>query len=45
MAIDCLEEFDTRIPEIIENMREDDLLAVITADHSNDPPTLVLIML
>ena len=33
---DCLEEFDARIPEIIENMREDDLL-MITADHGNDP--------
>ncbi|MDO4666307.1 MAG: phosphopentomutase [Streptococcus sp.] len=33
---DCLQEFDARIPEIIENMREDDLL-MITADHGNDP--------
>ncbi|HEM5258045.1 TPA: phosphopentomutase [Streptococcus suis] len=33
---DCLQEFDARIPEIIENMREDDLL-LITADHGNDP--------
>ena len=31
-----MEEFDARIPEIIENMREDDLL-MITADHGNDP--------
>lgn len=33
---DCLQEFDARIPEIIDNMREDDLL-LITADHGNDP--------
>ncbi|MFM0878188.1 phosphopentomutase [Streptococcus suis] len=33
---DCLQEFDVRIPEIIDNMREDDLL-LITADHGNDP--------
>lgn len=33
---DCLEEFDARIPEIIDNMKEDDLL-LITADHGNDP--------
>lgn len=33
---DCLEDFDKRMPEILENMREDDLL-LITADHGNDP--------
>ncbi|MDG3131850.1 phosphopentomutase [Streptococcus suis] len=33
---DCLQEFDARIPEILECMREDDLL-LITADHGNDP--------
>ncbi|HFI0340187.1 TPA: phosphopentomutase [Streptococcus suis] len=33
---DCLQEFDARIPELIENLREDDLL-LITADHGNDP--------
>lgn len=33
---DCLEDFDKRIPEILENMKEDDLL-LITADHGNDP--------
>ena len=33
---DCLQEFDARIPEIIEQMKEDDLL-LITADHGNDP--------
>ena len=32
----ALEEFDTRIPEIIENMKEDDVL-IINADHGNDP--------
>ena len=29
-------EFDQRLPEIIENMRDDDVL-IITADHGNDP--------
>lgn len=33
---EALEAFDTRIPEIIAHMREDDLL-IITADHGNDP--------
>lgn len=32
----ALEEFDARIPEIIEAMDDDDLL-MITADHGNDP--------
>ena len=32
----ALEEFDARIPEIVEHMHEDDLL-IITADHGNDP--------
>lgn len=32
----ALEEFDARIPEILEAMQEDDLL-IITADHGNDP--------
>ncbi|KAA9026190.1 phosphopentomutase [Niallia endozanthoxylica] len=32
----ALEEFDHRLPEVFENMREDDLL-IITADHGNDP--------
>ena len=31
-----MQEFDARIPELIDNMREDDLL-LITADHGNDP--------
>ncbi len=33
---DCLEEFDTRLPEILASLKEDDLL-LITADHGNDP--------
>lgn len=32
----ALAEFDTRLPEIIGSLREQDLL-VITADHGNDP--------
>jgi phosphopentomutase len=32
----CLEEFDNYIPQIIGNLREEDLL-IITADHGNDP--------
>ncbi|MDQ0418124.1 phosphopentomutase [Croceifilum oryzae] len=32
----ALEEFDARLPEILANLREDDLL-IITADHGNDP--------
>lgn len=32
----AIEEFDLRIPEILETMQEDDLL-MITADHGNDP--------
>ena len=32
----ALEEFDARLPEIIETMQEDDLL-LITADHGTDP--------
>ncbi|CAM3712323.1 phosphopentomutase [Alkalicoccus chagannorensis] len=32
----ALEEYDARLPEVLENMREDDLL-LITADHGNDP--------
>ena len=34
----ALEEFDSKIPEIIENMREIDVL-FITGDHGNDPST------
>ena len=31
-----MEEFDARLPEILEALRDDDLL-IITADHGNDP--------
>lgn len=34
----ALEEFDGKLPEIIEALREDDLL-ILTADHGNDPST------
>lgn len=34
----ALEEFDARLPEILESLREEDLL-VITADHGCDPTT------
>lgn len=33
---EALEEYDTRLPEVLERLREDDLL-IITADHGNDP--------
>ncbi len=33
---EALEEFDKRIPEIINSMKEDDVL-IINADHGNDP--------
>lgn len=32
----ALEEFDRRLPEVLEALDEDDLL-IITADHGNDP--------
>ncbi len=32
----ALEHFDTRLPEIIDALNEDDLL-IMTADHGNDP--------
>lgn len=33
---EALAEFDKRLPEIIDNLAEEDLL-IITADHGNDP--------
>ncbi|MCQ2554802.1 MAG: phosphopentomutase [Clostridia bacterium] len=32
----CIEEFDERIPQIMNALKEDDIL-IITADHGNDP--------
>ncbi|RKD27859.1 phosphopentomutase [Caminicella sporogenes DSM 14501] len=32
----ALEELDARIPELLESLKEDDML-IITADHGNDP--------
>lgn len=34
----ALEEFDGKLPEIMENLKEDDML-ILTADHGNDPST------
>ena len=34
----ALEEFDSNLPEIMNNMKDDDIL-FITADHGNDPTT------
>ncbi len=34
----ALEYFDSKLPDIIGNLKEDDLL-IITADHGNDPST------
>lgn len=34
----ALEEFDKKLSEIIEALKEDDLL-ILTADHGNDPST------
>ncbi|MDF0726138.1 phosphopentomutase [Cytobacillus sp. S13-E01] len=33
---EALEEFDARLPEVFEKLKEDDLL-ILTADHGNDP--------
>ncbi|MGM0379386.1 MAG: phosphopentomutase [Bacillota bacterium] len=32
----ALEEFDVRIPEILDNLKDDDVI-IFTADHGNDP--------
>ncbi|MFE4705790.1 phosphopentomutase [Peribacillus simplex] len=32
----ALEEFDARMPEVLDKLKEDDLV-IITADHGNDP--------
>lgn len=32
----AIEEFDSQLPELMDGMKEDDLL-IITADHGNDP--------
>ena len=32
----AIEEFDERLPEILDELKEDDLL-ILTADHGNDP--------
>ncbi|MBR0600002.1 phosphopentomutase [Sinanaerobacter chloroacetimidivorans] len=32
----CIEEFDRRLPEILEAMKEEDVL-ILCADHGNDP--------
>lgn len=34
----ALEYFDSKVPEIMENLKQDDIL-IITADHGNDPST------
>ncbi|MEK7369551.1 MAG: phosphopentomutase [Planctomycetota bacterium] len=34
----CLEEFDARLSEILDNLKDDDILS-ITADHGCDPTT------
>ena len=34
----ALEYFDSKLPEIVDTMKEEDIL-IITADHGNDPST------
>ncbi len=34
----ALEEFDKKLPEIMESLKEEDIL-ILTADHGNDPST------
>ena len=34
----ALEYFDSKLPEIMKNMKETDML-IITSDHGNDPTT------
>ncbi len=34
----ALEEFDSKLPEIMNNLKEEDIL-ILTADHGNDPST------
>ena len=36
---EALEYFDKKLPEIISNLKDDDIL-IITADHGNDPTTV-----
>ena len=33
---EAIEEFDSRIPEVIDNLKDEDIL-ILTADHGNDP--------
>lgn len=35
---EALEYFDNKLPEILDNMKDDDML-IVTADHGNDPTT------
>lgn len=35
---EALEYFDSKLPEIMKNLKDDDML-IITADHGNDPTT------
>ena len=35
-VMQAIKDFDERLPELIDNLQEDDLV-IITADHGNDP--------